>query len=310
MKTAFIFPGQASQFVGMGKDLYETFALAKTYFDQANDILGFDLKTICFEGPEEELKQTYVTQPAIYVHSAIVSRILKDEYGMQAQGVAGHSLGEYSALYAAGSLSFEDGLKLVQIRGRLMHESGKKTPGTMAALIGLSEEQVAEVCRKAAAYGTIQPANFNSPGQIAVSGDVQAVHKAIEIAKEMGARKAVELVVSGAFHSPLMKHAQEGLQAALKQTEIKEARVPLYANVTALPVAEAGHIKGHLFKQLTSPVLWQKSMENMIADGYEQFYEIGPGKVLTGLLKRINRQVPCKPVGTVEQIKALGGSNG
>ncbi len=310
MKYAFVFPGQASQFVGMGKDLYDAFAVAKTYFDQANDILGFDLKTICFEGPEEELKQTYVTQPAIYVHSAIVSRILKDEYGMQAHGVAGHSLGEYSALFAAGSLSFEDGLKLVQIRGRLMHESGKKMPGTMAALIGLSEEQVAEVCRKAAAFGTIQPANFNSPGQIAVSGDVQAVHKAIEIAKEMGARKAVELVVSGAFHSPLMQHAQQGLQTALKQTEIKDAQVPLYANVTGLPLTEAGQIKDHLFKQLTSPVLWQKSMENMIADGFEQFYEIGPGKVLTGLLKRINRQVPCKPVGTVEQIKALGENNG
>ena len=310
MKTAFVFPGQASQFVGMGKDLYETYDLAKKYFDLANDVLGFDLKKVCFDGPEETLKQTYITQPAIFVHSAIVNELLKQEYNFTAQGVAGHSLGEYSALFAAGSLSFEDGLKLVQMRGQLMFDSGKKHPGTMAAIIGFTEEQVNEVCAKASEFGVIQPANFNSPGQIAVSGDVQAVRKAIEIAKEMGARKAVELVVSGAFHSPLMLDAQEGLLKALKETEIKKAAVPVYTNVHARPVTEIDEIRENLFKQLTSPVLWQTSMENMIADGFEQFYEIGPGKVLTGLLKRINRQVPCKPIGTVEQIKALGESNG
>ncbi len=305
MKTAFIFPGQASQFVGMAKDLYETFELARSYFDRANEILGFDLKKVCFEGPEEELKKTYITQPAIFVHSVVVNELLKEK-GQTPQGVAGHSLGEYSALVAAGSLSFEDGLKLVQKRGQLMYESGKKNPGTMAALIGLSEEQVYALCDELKSEGVIQPANFNSPGQIAISGDVAVIHKAIEKAKEMGAKKAVELVVSGAFHSPLMDDARAGLQEALEKTEIKEAQVPVYTNVTAQPVTAADEIRSLLYRQLTSPVLWQKSMENMIADGFERFYEIGPGKVLTGLLKRINRQVPCQPVGTVEQINATG----
>ncbi len=305
MKTAFIFPGQASQFVGMAKDLYETFELARSYFDRANEILGFDLKKVCFEGPEEELKKTYITQPAIFVHSVVVNELLKEK-GQTPQGVAGHSLGEYSALVAAGSLSFEDGLKLVQKRGQLMYESGKKNPGTMAALIGLSEEQVYALCDELKSEGVIQPANFNSPGQIAISGDVAVIHKAIEKAKEMGAKKAVELVVSGAFHSPLMDDARAGLQEALEKTEIKAAQVPVYTNVTAQPVTAADEIRSLLYRQLTSPVLWQKSMENMIADGFERFYEIGPGKVLTGLLKRINRQVPCQPVGTVEQINATG----
>ncbi len=305
MKTAFIFPGQASQFVGMAKDLYETFELARSYFDRANEILGFDLKKVCFEGPEEELKKTYITQPAIFVHSVVVNELLKEK-GQTPQGVAGHSLGEYSALVAAGSLSFEDGLKLVQKRGQLMYESGKKNPGTMAALIGLSEEQVYALCDELKSEGVIQPANFNSPGQIAISGDVAVIHKAIEKAKEIGAKKAVELVVSGAFHSPLMDDARAGLQEALEKTEIKAAQVPVYTNVTAQPVTAADEIRSLLYRQLTSPVLWQKSMENMIADGFERFYEIGPGKVLTGLLKRINRQVPCQPVGTVEQINATG----
>ena len=308
MKTAFIFPGQASQFVGMAKDLYQTYEVAQSYFERANQILGFDLKTICLEGPEEELKKTSVTQPAIFVHSVIVNELLKKQ-NITAQGVAGHSLGEYSALVAADSFSFEDGLRLVQIRSNLMYESGKKFPGTMAAIIGLSAEQVNKVCQNASKYGIIQPANFNSPGQIAVSGDVAAVQKAIDLAKEMGARKAVELVVSGAFHSPLMDNARQGLQEALEKTAIHDAKVPLYANVTAKPVTSKKDIRELLFSQLTSPVLWQKSMENMITDGFDHFFEIGPGKVLTGLLKRINRQVPCKPVGTVEQIQALGESN-
>lgn len=305
MKIAFVFPGQASQFVGMAKDLYETFDLAKQYFDRADEILGFGLKNICFEGPEEELKKTYVTQPAIFVHSVVVNELLKEQ-NITAEGVAGHSLGEYSALVAAGSLSFEDGLKLVQTRGRLMYDSGKNHPGTMAALIGLSEDQVYELCDRLKYEGIIQPANFNSPGQIAISGEVKVIQKAIELAKEMGAKKAVELVVSGAFHSPLMDDARAGLQEALEKTEINDAAIPVYSNVTAQPVSAKDEIRSLLYRQLTSPVLWQKSMENMIADGFDRFYEIGPGKVLTGLLKRINRQVPCKPVGTVEQINTLG----
>ncbi|HHE56033.1 MAG TPA: [acyl-carrier-protein] S-malonyltransferase [Caldithrix abyssi] len=307
MKKAFIFPGQASQFVGMGKDLYEQFETARKIFDRADEILDFGLKKVCFEGPEEELKLTYITQPAIFVHSLAVYYLLKEK-GMEAQGVAGHSLGEYSALVAASSLSFEDGLRLVQIRGRLMYESGKKNPGTMAAIIGLSEKQVNELCQRLSVRGIIQPANFNSPGQIAISGEVELIHDALEVAKEMGAKKAVELVVSGAFHSPLMDDARAGLQEALEKTEFRDAAAPVYSNVTAKPVTDKEEIRQLLFKQLTSPVLWQMSMENMIADGFDQFYELGPGKVLCGLLKRINRQVPCQPIGTVEAVKQLGES--
>ncbi|APF20204.1 malonyl CoA-acyl carrier protein transacylase [Caldithrix abyssi DSM 13497] len=305
MKKAFIFPGQASQFVGMGKDLYEHFESARRIFDQANEILNFDLKKVCFEGPEEELKQTYITQPAIFVHSMAVNTLL-EEKGLKPDGVAGHSLGEYSALVAAGSLTFEDGLRLVQKRGQLMHESGNKNPGTMAALIGLSAEQVYELCEKLSDKGIIQPANFNSPGQIAISGQVEVIRQALDVAREMGAKKALELVVSGAFHSPLMDDARAGLQEALEKTEFKDARVPVYSNVTGGPVTARDEIRHLLFKQLTSPVLWQKSMENMIADGFAAFYEIGPGKVLCGLLKRINRQVPCQPIGTVENVNRVG----
>ena len=304
-KTAFLFPGQASQFVGMGKDLYENYETAKKIFDRADEISGMPLSRYCFEGPEEELKKTYITQPAIFVHSIAVLNILQ-EMDVKPQGVAGHSLGEYSALVAAGSLSFEDGLKLVKERGRLMYEAGMEQSGTMAAIIGLSPEQVYEICEQIAKTGVVQPANFNSPGQIAISGDVESVHKAIERAKEMGAKKAVELVVSGAFHSPLMNSAQEGLKKVLEQTEIKEARVPLYSNVEAKPVQDAQQIRRLLYQQLTKPVLWQKLIENMIADGFGRFYEIGPGKVLRGLHKRIDRSVPCTEIGTVENLEKLG----
>ena len=304
-KTAFLFPGQASQFVGMGKDLYENYETAKKIFDRADEISGMPLSRYCFEGPEEELKKTYITQPAIFVHSIAVLNILQ-EMDIKPEGVAGHSLGEYSALVAAGSLSFEDGLKLVKERGRLMYEAGMEQSGTMAAIIGLSPEQVYEICEQIAKTGVVQPANFNSPGQIAISGDVESVHKAIERAKEMGAKKAVELVVSGAFHSPLMNSAQEGLKKVLEQTEIKEARVPLYSNVEAKPVQDAQQIRRLLYQQLTKPVLWQTLIENMIADGFGRFYEIGPGKVLRGLHKRIDRSVPCTEIGTVENLEKLG----
>ncbi len=305
MKTAFIFPGQASQYVGMGKDLYEAYPDTKNIFDTANEILSFDLKSICFEGPDEELKQTYITQPAIFVHSVAVYRLLKEK-NIQPSGVAGHSLGEYSALVAAGALQFEDGLKLVQRRGELMQQAGKEKPGTMAALIGLSPEKVYEICQQLKEEGVVQPANFNSPGQIAISGDMATVHKAMELAKAAGAKKAVELVVSGAFHSPLMKDAQSGLKEALDEIDIRDAQVPLYSNVEAKPVQDAEKIRDLLYRQLTHPVRWQEIIENMSRDGFSNFFEIGPGKVLKGLQKRINRAIPCLEVGTVEQIEKLG----
>ncbi len=303
MKKAYLFPGQASQYVGMGKDMYETFPEIREMFDLANEIMEMDLKTVCFEGPEEQLKQTFITQPAIFVHSMAVFELLKRN-NLLPQGVAGHSLGEYSALVAAGALSFEDGLRLVKTRGQLMFDAGKEQPGTMAAIIGLEPEAVHKICGEVS--GIVQPANFNSPGQIAISGETEAVRAAIEKAKEAGAKKAVELVVSGAFHSPLMQAAQKGLQQALETTEFKDAQVPLYSNVEAKPVQDKDKIRALLMDQLTKPVLWQTIIETMINDGYDTFYEIGPGKVLKGLQKRINRSFPCTLAGTVAQIETIG----
>lgn len=307
MKQAFIFPGQASQFVGMGKDLYENYPVCKDTFDLANEILKFNISKICFEGPEEELKQTNITQPAIFIHSVAVFGILKSQ-GKLPLATAGHSLGEYSALVAAGSISFEDGLKLVKKRGDLMHKAGQEKPGSMAAIIGLVPEKVIDLCDSLRNIGIIQPANYNSPGQIAVSGDVEAIKQAVEKAPEMGALKAIELVVSGAFHSPLMANAADGLAKVLNQTRFNNAKVPVYSNVKAKPVQDKDDIKDLLLKQLTSPVLWQQIVENMVEDGFNKFYEIGPGKVLHGLIKRIDRSVSCQEIGTKENLDNLGES--
>ena len=303
-KKAHIFPGQASQYVGMAKDLYEQSSEVKDLFDQANDILGLDLAHICFEGPEEELKQTRITQPAIFVHSVAVSRLLKD-HGITPDAVAGHSLGEYSALVAAGALSFEDGLRLVKVRGELMQTAGEHKPGTMAAIIGLEPDQVRAVCDKAANAGNVCPANLNSPGQVAISGDIPAVTRAMEIAKEMGAKRALELVVSGAFHSPLMAFAEKGLAEALDKAEIKQASIPVYSNVTGKPNTDPDAIRELLFKQLTHPVRWVEIIENMISDGIDSFLEVGPGKVLSGLNKRINRDAECQAVGDMAGIESF-----
>lgn len=303
-KTAFLFPGQGSQFVGMGKDLYETHAAVREIFDEAEAILDFPLKKLCFEGPEEELKQTQFTQPAIFTHSLAVERLLKAR-GITPAGVAGHSLGEYSALVSAGALSFGDGLRLVKIRGELMQHAGEKHPGTMAAVIGASPEAVEEACREAAAAGVVQPANFNCPGQIVISGSIPGVRRAMELVKEKGARMAKELVVSGAFHSPLMAEALSGLVAALEHVPLKDTEIPLYSNVEATPVTAKNKIRELLKKQLLAPVQWEKIITNMIADGFGAFYEVGPGKVLQGLLKRIHREVTCHTMGTGAEIANL-----
>lgn len=302
--VAFQFPGQASQYVGMARDLYEAYPLAQELFAEAQEILGYDLAEVCFNGPEERLKQTAITQPAIFVHSAIVGALLA-ERGVVPDMAAGHSLGEYSALVAAGAMTFAEALSVVKERARLMQEAGTIAPGTMAAIIGLDESTVAELCAEASKAGIVQPANYNCPGQIVVSGAVPAVKQAMELARARGAKRAVELVVSGAFHSPLMEHARSRMEDVLQAAEISDARIPVYANVTARPVQKAADIRKLLWEQLSWPVLWQATIQNMIADGATVFYEVGPGNVLTGLLKRTNKEVPGRTVGTREELAQL-----
>lgn len=306
-KRAFLFPGQASQFVGMAKDLCERFSVAREMFVHANEVLGFDLQRICFEGPLEELTKISITQPAILVHSAIVARILKEEKGFVPTMTAGHSLGEYSALYAAGVLEFEAALRLVKLRGELMQQAGIDNPGTMAAVMGLAPEAIEAVCAEVTASMSspgqvVQCANFNSPEQTVISGSVDAVTQARAVAKERGAKLVKKLVVGGAFHSPLMASAREGLQKALAGTTFQTAQAAVYANVTAMPEQEPARLRELLNQQLTSPVRWLATIENMIADGATAFYEIGPGNVLAGLMKRINKSFAVTTIGTVAEL--------
>jgi [acyl-carrier-protein] S-malonyltransferase len=308
MKIAFLFPGQGSQHVGMAKDLFNAFDSVRELYERAEEILGFPLKRISFEGPGDTLGQTQFTQPAIFVHSLAMNQLLK-EIGILPQGVGGHSLGEYSALVCGDAVDFDEGLRLVKLRGELMQHSGEDNPGTMAAIIGLSPEIVGEICEEASDAGLVQVANFNSPGQVVISGSIAGVRLAMELAKEQRAERAIELRVSGAFHSPLMGEALSGLIEALATADIRNPQIPVYTNVTAHPVQDAEEIRSMLQKQLLSPVLWKNTVENMIYDGFDTFYEVGPAKVLSGLSKRINPAVDCMSVGKVEDLENLRTRN-
>ncbi|MGD8778287.1 MAG: ACP S-malonyltransferase [Ignavibacteria bacterium] len=301
-KIAYLFPGQGSQFVGMAKDIYESSDKAKEIIDSANDALGFDLSGIMFEGPIDSLKQTDVTQPAIFLHSILIFNLLKEK---NFDATAGHSLGEYSSLVAAGALDFVDALKLVRFRGQSMLQAGVEQPGTMAAVIGLIPEKVEEICKEASEAGIVQCANFNSPGQIVISGSVDGVRKAMELSKIVGAKMVKELVVSGAFHSPLMQSAKDKFKQKLDNAEIKNAIKHVYANVTAKPVSGKNEIGNLLFEQLTSPVRWEETIKNMIEEGITEFVEIGPGKVLQGLVKRIDRDVKISGLEKYSDLEGL-----
>ena len=276
-KKGFLFPGQGSQYVGMAKDLFDNSIEAKEMIKTADDALGINLSYIMFNGPEEELKQTEYTQPAIFLHSVILASLIRL---LQPDAAAGHSLGEYSALVASRSIQFYDALKLVRARGKAMQKAGIVNRGTMAAIVGIEPEKVISFCEEASSAGIVQCANFNSPGQIVISGSVEGVKKAMELCKAGGAKLVKELIVSGAFHSPLMLPAKDELLSELNVTNIYDSRFPIYTNVTSKPVTDKNEIKNLLLEQVTSPVRWEETIVNMINDGIEEFYEIGPGKVL------------------------------
>jgi len=285
---AYVFPGQGAQFVGMGKDLYEQSPLAKELFEKANEILGYRITDLMFDGTPEDLRQTKVTQPAVFLHSVISAFVKGDEF--QPDMVAGHSLGEFSALVAARALSFEDGLKLVYARAMAMQKACEKEPSTMAAVLGLSDEVVEEVC-DSIKDAVVVPANYNCPGQLVISGSIEGIDKACELLKEKGAKRALKLPVGGAFHSPLMQPAGEELQAAIHTTVFSKPICPVYQNVNAYPQTNPEAIKENLIAQLTAPVRWTQTVKNMITDGATEFYELGPGDVLKGLVKKVNDEV-------------------
>ncbi len=285
---AFVFPGQGAQFVGMGKDLYEGSVVAKDMFEKANEILGFRITDIMFDGTDEELRETKVTQPAIFLHSVILAKVIGDDFKPAMS--AGHSLGEFSALVACGAMNFEDGLKLVSARALAMQAACEAEPSTMAAILGLEDEKVEEIC--AAIDAVVVPANYNCPGQLVISGSIEGINEACEKMTEAGAKRAIVLQVGGAFHSPLMEPARQSLAEAIANTEIVEPICPVYQNVTAKGVKNPTEIKENLIAQLTAPVRWTQTMNQMIADGCEEVVEVGPGKVLQGLFKKVDRKFP------------------
>ncbi len=284
---AFVFPGQGAQFVGMGKDLYENNSEAREMFEKANEILGFRITDLMFEGTAEDLKQTKVTQPAVFLHSVILAKTLGEEF--KPDMVAGHSLGEFSALVAAGALSFEDGLRLVSARAQAMQKACEIKPSTMAAVLALPDEKVEEIC--ASVDGVVVCANYNCPGQLVISGEIEAIDAACEKALAAGAKRALKLAVGGAFHSPCMEPARVELAAAIEKTEVHTPVCPVYQNVDAKPHTDPAEIKANLLTQLTAPVRWTQSVQNMIADGASEFMELGPGKVLQGLVLKIDKSV-------------------
>ena len=305
MSTAFVFPGQGSQKVSMGHDLFTSSKVGKKYFDLANEIMDTDIQSIIFNGPEEKLKETQYTQPAIYIVSVILGHILLEE-GQQPDMVAGHSLGEYSACTIAGSLTFETGLSLVKLRAESMQDAGTTNPGTMAAIIGMADEDVISMCNTISSdESVVVAANFNYPGQVVISGNINAVHETMAKAPELGAKMAKELNVSGAFHSPLMEPAKKRLSAALDNIEINTATMPVYANVTAEPVIEADEIRSNLKNQLDCPVKWHETIDNMKTAGATEMVEVGPGRVLQGLTRRIDKKLTSKGVETLQQIKEI-----
>ena len=285
---AYVFPGQGAQFAGMGKDLYDSKPLAKELFDKANDILGYSITDIMFNGTDEQLKETKITQPAVFLHSVISALCLGDEFTPAM--VAGHSLGEFSALVAAGALSFEDGLRLVYARAMAMQKACEVAPGTMAAIVGLDDETVEKICQQVSTVGNVVvAANYNCPGQLVISGNIDAVNQACELLKEAGAKRALPLKVGGAFHSPLMQPAKDELQTAIENTTFAEPKCPVYQNVDGQPHTAPEEIKKNLIAQLTSSVRWTSSVQNMIKDGANDFTECGPGKALQGMIGRIDK---------------------
>ena len=299
MKKVFLFPGQGSQFVGMAKDLFDQFQFAKDRFSKAENILGYNLAEIAFEGPDDILKQTQFTQPSIFVHSIIINDFLSSK-GISPSAVAGHSLGEFSALVSAQALSFEDALSIVKVRANEMAKAGNLHPGSMAAILGADENQLETICNQS---GIVVPANLNAPGQVVISGEIDAVTNAITKAKKIGIRRALPLNVSGAFHSPLMTPVRVPLLRALDSVNFNDAKIPVYQNVSAEPVTKADELKLNIFKQLESPVRWSEIISNMSRDGFTSFLEVGPGKVLQGLNKRILAEHESSSIGTKDQLE-------